>query len=88
MFGYRRFLGRLLWEFVDGIVTDASRNVLTCRLAKDFITAGTNYTNNGNGGVSADIGNYMSRPQGEVIQDLHHKRLQVQVVLISVILFI
>lgn len=52
------------WEFVDGIATDASRNVLTCRLAKDFITAGTNYTNNGNGGVAANIGNYMSRPQG------------------------
>lgn len=52
------------YEFVDGIATDASRNVLTCRLAKDFITAGTNYTNNGNGGVVANIANYMSRPQG------------------------
>ena len=52
------------WEFVDGICTDSSRNVLTCALAKDFDTDGTGYTNNGNGGVSADIGNYMSRCQG------------------------
>lgn len=51
-------------EFVDGVCSDASRNVLTCRLAKDFVTTGTNYTNNGNGGVTANIGNYMSRPQG------------------------
>lgn len=52
------------WEFVDGLCTDASRNVLTCKLAKDFDTDGTGYDNNGNGGVSANIGNYMSRPQG------------------------
>ena len=52
------------WEFVDGLASDASRNVLTCKLAKDFVTNGTGYDNNGNGGVSANIGNYMSRPQG------------------------
>ena len=38
--------------------------MLTCALAKDFDTDGTGYTNNGNGGVSVDINNYMSRPQG------------------------
>src|SRR5574344_1562896 len=52
------------WEFVDGLASDASRNVLTCKLAKDFATNGTGYDNNGNGGVSANIGNYMSRCQG------------------------
>ena len=52
------------WEFVDGLCTDSSRNVLTCKCAKDFDTDGTGYDNNGNGGVSADLGNYMSRPQG------------------------
>lgn len=52
------------WEFVDGLCSDASRNVLTCTCAKDFDTDGTGYDNNGNGGVSANIGNYMSRPQG------------------------
>ena len=34
-------------EFVDGLVSDASRNVLTCKLAKDFVTNGTGYDNNG-----------------------------------------
>ena len=52
------------WEFVDGIATDANRNILTCKCAKDFDTDGTGYDNNGNGGVTANIGNFMSRPQG------------------------
>lgn len=52
------------WEFVDGLCTDSARNVLTCKCAKDFDTDGTGYDNNGNGGVTADISNYMSRPQG------------------------
>lgn len=52
------------WEFVDGLVSDASRNVLTARCAKDFNTQGSGYENNGNGGVSANIGNYMKLPQG------------------------
>lgn len=62
-FGIEDFWGNY-WEFVDGVCTDASRNVLTCTCAKDFDTDGTGYDNNGNGGVSATIGNYMSRPQG------------------------
>lgn len=52
------------WEFVDGVCTDSSRNVLTCQCADDFDTDGTGYDNNGNGGVTSDIGNYMSKPQG------------------------
>src|SRR5574344_867890 len=52
------------WEFIDGLCTDASRNVLTCKCAANFDTDGTSYDNNGNGGVSANIGNYMSRCQG------------------------
>lgn len=62
-FGIEDFWGNY-WEFVDGVCTDASRNVLTCKCAADFDTDGTGYENNGNGGVSANIGNYMSRPQG------------------------
>lgn len=52
------------YEVVDGIVSDASRNILTCQLAKDFNSDGTGYTNNGNGGVTGNIIGYMSRPQG------------------------
>lgn len=52
------------WEFVDGLVSDASRNVLTARCAADFNTQGSGYENNGNGGVSANISNYMKLPQG------------------------
>lgn len=52
------------WEFVDGLVSDASRNVLTAKCAKDFNTQGSGYENNGNGGVSGNIGNYMKLPQG------------------------
>lgn len=52
------------WEFVDGLVSDASRNVLTAICAKDFNTQGSGYENNGNGGVSSNIGNYMKLPQG------------------------
>ena len=52
------------WEFVDGLVSDASRNVLTAKCAADFNTQGSGYENNGNGGVSANIANYMKLPQG------------------------
>ncbi len=52
------------WEFVDGLVSDASRNVLTAKCAADFNTQGSGYENNGNGGVTANIGNYMKLPQG------------------------
>lgn len=52
------------WEFVEGLTSDASRNIMTCQCAKDFKTDGSTYTNNGNGGVTGNIGNYMSKPQG------------------------
>lgn len=52
-------------EFVDGVCTDANYNILTCKLAKDFVSDGTGYDNNGNSGVSAAIdGKYLTRPQG------------------------
>lgn len=62
-FGIEDFWGNY-WEFVDGLCSDSARNVLTCTCAKDFDTDGTGYDNNGNGGVTANIGNYMNRPQG------------------------
>lgn len=52
------------WEFIDGVVSGAAREILTCTCAKDFVTNGSGYKNNGNGGVTANLGNYMSRPQG------------------------
>lgn len=52
------------WEFIDGLTSDANRNVMTCDIAKNFVTNGTGYKNNGNGGVSANIANYMKLPQG------------------------
>ena len=52
------------WEFIDGLASDANRNVLTCDIAKNFKTDGTGYKNNGNGGVTANIGGWMKLPQG------------------------
>ena len=52
------------WEFVDGLVSGTAREILTCDIAKNFVTNGSGYKNNGNGGVSADLGDYMSIPQG------------------------
>ena len=60
-FGLEDFWGNA-WEWIDGIVSDSSRNVLTAN--SGFNDNGSGYTNNGNGGVSSDIGNYMSKPQG------------------------
>ena len=58
---YLYFWGNI-WEWIDGLVSDSSRNVLTAN--SGFNDSGSGYTNNGNGGVSANIGNYMSKPQG------------------------
>lgn len=60
-FGLEDFWGNI-WEWIDGLVSDSSRNVLTAN--SGFNDSGKDYTNNGNGGVSANIGNYMSKPQG------------------------
>lgn len=60
-FGLEDFWGNI-WEWIDGLVSDSSRNVLTAN--SGFNDSGSGYTNNGNGGVSSNIGNYMSKPQG------------------------
>lgn len=52
------------WEFVDGLHSGANRQILTCDIAANFNTSGSGYEDNGNGGVSADLGNYMSMVQG------------------------
>ena len=58
--GLEDFWGNI-WEWIDGLVTDSSRSILTA--TDGFNDAGTGYTNNGVG-ASADIGNYMSDCQG------------------------
>lgn len=60
-FGLEDFWGNIS-EWIDGIFIDSSRNVLTAN--SGFNDSGSGYTNNGNGGVSTNIGNYMSKPQG------------------------
>lgn len=52
--------GNLRW-FIDGFFSDASRNMLTAFTG--FNNTGSGYTNRGQG-ATADIGNYMSKPQG------------------------
>jgi hypothetical protein len=52
--------GNLRW-FIDGFFSDASRNMLTAFTG--FDDTGSGYTNRGQG-ATADIGNYMSKPQG------------------------
>lgn len=52
--------GNLRW-FIDGFFSDASRNMLTAFTG--FNDTGSGYTNRGQG-ATADIGNYMSKPQG------------------------
>lgn len=60
-FGIEDFWGNI-WEWIDGLVSDSSRNVLTAN--SNFNDTGSGYTNNGNGGVAANTGGYMSKPQG------------------------
>ena len=52
--------GNLRW-FIDGLFSDANRNILTAFTG--FNDTGSGYTNRGQGATS-DIGNYMSKPQG------------------------
>lgn len=59
-FGLEDFWGNI-WEWIDGLVTDSTRNVLTAN--SGFNDSGSGYTNNGQG-ATANIGNYMSKPQG------------------------
>ncbi len=60
LFGIEDFWGNI-YEWIDGIWSDASRNIWTGSDA--FNDTGAGYTNNGQG-ATADIGNYMSAPQG------------------------
>lgn len=58
--GIEDFWGNL-YSMFDGLVTDASRNVLTA--FTNFNDTGSGYTNRGQGATS-DIGGYISKPQG------------------------
>lgn len=60
LFGLEDFWGNI-WEWIDGLVTNSTRDILTA--TTNFNNDGTGYTNNGQG-ATADIGNYMSKPQG------------------------
>jgi len=60
LFGIEDFWGNI-YEWIDGIWSDGSRNIWTGSDA--FNDGTTGYTNNGQG-ATADIGNYMSAPQG------------------------
>ena len=60
LFGLEDFWGNI-WEWIDGLVTDSTRNILTAN--SGFNDTGSGYTNNGQGATS-DIGNYMSKVQG------------------------
>lgn len=61
LFGLEDFWGNI-FEWIDGIVTDSSRNVLTGTDA--FNNKGSGYDNNGNAGSSSNVGGWMSRPNG------------------------
>ena len=52
------------WYFVDGIATNASFECMTTETAANCNNNLTGYTNNGNGGVTADSDGYISIPQG------------------------
>lgn len=59
-FGLEDFWGNI-WEWIDGCVTNSTRNILTGN--DNFNDSGSGYTDNGQG-ATANIGNYMSKPQG------------------------
>ncbi len=60
-FGLEDFWGNV-WEWIDGLVSDSSWNVLTANT--NFNDTGSGYTNNGNGGVTANVSGWLSKPQG------------------------
>lgn len=60
LFGLEDFWGNV-WEWIDGVVTDSTRNILTA--TDNFNDSGSGYTNQGQGATS-NIGGYMSVPQG------------------------
>ena len=52
-----------VYEWVDGIYSSSTRNILTAIYNKDMNDTGSGYQDNGQGATS-NIGNYMSKPQG------------------------
>ena len=61
LFGLEDFWGNV-WEFIDGIYSDSSRNILTA--TENFNDTGSGYTNQGSSGFSSDNGNWISDVQG------------------------
>ena len=62
LFGIEDFWGNV-WEWVDGLVTDANRNILTNTTNFQDDGKGTGYMSNSSG-LSSDAYGYMSKPQG------------------------
>ena len=60
LFGIEDFWGNV-WEWIDGVFSNSARNILTA--TDGFNDTGAGYTDQGQG-ATADIGNYMSKPQG------------------------
>lgn len=60
LFGIEDFYGNI-WEWVDGLVTDGNRNILTA--TDNFNDSGSGY-NSFASGVTANEGGYMNKPQG------------------------
>ena len=60
LFGLEDFWGNL-FEWIDGIITNSTRNILTATTS--FNDTGSGYTDQGQG-ATANIGNYMNKPQG------------------------
>ena len=60
LFGLEDFWGNV-YEFIDGVVSDASRNILTA--TDNFNDSGSGYTNCGQT-ASANLSGFMSAPQG------------------------
>lgn len=58
--GIEDFWGNMYW-WIDGLWSDANRNM--CTAFQNFNDTGANYTSRGQG-ATANIGNYMSKPQG------------------------
>lgn len=51
------------YQWIDGVVTDASYNILTAKKASDFNDSGSNYTSH-NVGITAALSGYINGVQG------------------------
>ena len=60
LFGLEDFWGNV-YEWIDGVFSNSTRNILTA--TDGFNDTGAGYADQGQG-ATADIGNYMSKPQG------------------------